>query len=262
MTLPELLVQPYFKLLPFDMASLLSAIVWGEKNFLTPEQYQVFQKTGLLHLLVLSGQNITLLLGFIAGINPLLGKKGKIITTVIVALFYLLAFPNQAPIIRACIMAIISSTALFIEHHTKSVIVLCITGALMLIWQPSWVTSLSFWLSMTATAGIVTLYPWLKRKYKNILPDSFALSISAQVFTTPLLLIAFREVSLLSLPMNILVAWLIEPLMVLGLLLSILGTVSITVGNLVAFVLFGMLHLLNAAVQTGYYFTKYLIIRI
>ena len=264
MNIVDYLVKPFFQYLPTDLAALAAAMVWGQKQHLSSHQYQIWQTTGLLHLLVLSGQNITLLVGFVQVFGKRFDVKFGLIMTIMVALFYLLVFGQEPPIVRASIMAIISALAIFGQTTTPPLLILFLTTILLLIYQPAWLQSLSFQLSIGATAGILGFYPYFQQKYKLRpgLKSMFFISLSAQIFTTPLLLINFRQVSLLTLPLNTVVAFLVEPIMFVGVLLSLTGNWLNFLNPILNLALFGLLYLLNSLVELGYLLSLPFIFRI
>jgi len=252
------LTEPFFRYLPNDLAAIAVAMVWGQKSFLTSQQYQVWKTTGLLHLLVLSGQNITLLVGFLQIFSKQLGLYFQLGITVLVALFYLFVFGAEAPIVRASVMAILSSVTIFSQTVAPPLFLLFLTSLVMLSFRPDWLGSLSFQLSFGATLGIMLFYPRLKQWYKkrfrknNELADMFFVSLSAQTFTTVLLLINFREASLLTLPINTVVAFLVEPIMVVGVLASIIGNLVPFLAPVIFLPLFGLIMILDWLVNLFY----------
>ena len=247
----EWLSAPFEAYLPQDLAALALAMVWGQKSALSPDQYQMFSSTGLLHLLVLSGQNITLLVGFLGVLTKKLGVKVQLLLTIGAALFYLRVFGSEPPIVRASVMAILSALAVFLQAATLPLFLLALTALGMLIYQPEWLGSLSFQLSLAATLGILVFYPYFQNRwrFKSPLSQAFFLSLSAQILTTPLLLVNFRQFSLLTLPVNVVAGLLVEPIMGLGVLLSFVGNSLPLLGPLVALGLFGFLSLLAHLVE-------------
>lgn len=260
----DYLIKQFFQYLPSDLSALAAAMVWGQKQYLSSQQYQVWQTTGLLHLLVLSGQNITLLVGFVQIFSQRLNPKLGLIITMLVASFYLWVFGSEPPIVRASIMAILSSLALFSQTTSPPLYLLGLTVILMLIFQPEWLYSLSFQLSVAATFGIMFFYPRFQARYrfKSELASAFFLSLSAQITTTPLLLFNFRQISLLSLPLNAIVSFLVEPIMFLGVLLSLTGHWLKIISLALSLVFFGLLSVLNWLVNSSYYLSSVFLIRI
>lgn len=250
----DYLIKPFFQYLPSDLSALAAAMVWGQKQFLSSQQYQIWQTTGLLHLLVLSGQNITLLVGFTRIFSKKLGPRFGLLITAAVAGFYLLTFGQEPPIVRASIMAILSSLAIFSQTTSPPLYLLFLSMILMLSVKPDWLQSLSFQLSVASTAGIMLFYPRFQTKYrfKSELASAFFLSLSAQIFTTPLLLFNFRQVSLLALPLNTIVSFLVEPIMFVGVVLSLIGNWLPFFSPLLSLVLFSLLAVLNWLVNVSY----------
>ncbi len=260
----EYLIKPFFQYLPTDLSAIAAAMVWGQKQYLTSTQYQVWRTTGLLHLLVLSGQNITLLVNFLQIFTKRLGLRWQLLITVLVALFYLVIFGTEAPIVRASVMAILSSLVIFEQTTTPPLFLLFLSAGLMLIAKPEWLTSLSFQLSFAATGGILFFYPYFlaKIKFKSAFLKMFFVSLSAQILTTPLLLITFREMSLFTLPINTLVAFLVEPIMLIGVLTSLIGNWLPLLNLVLNLILFGLLGLLNWIVNFCYPLSLWLQLRI
>lgn len=243
----EYLTQPFFKYLPTPLAAIAAAIVWGQKQYLSANQYQAWQVTGLLHLLVLSGQNIMLLVSFGNLLSERLGLKFRLMLTTAIASFYLLAFGGDPPIVRAAIMALLSVLAINWQKTTQSVLLLFISCLIMLILRPDWLGSLSFQLSVAATFGIQVLYPYFLSRYKtrNPLIQAFMIALSAQLATTPLLLINFRRLSLISLPLNVLASFLVEPIMIIGVATSLFGNFVPGITELGSLLLLGLVGILN-----------------
>jgi competence protein ComEC len=191
--------------------------------------------------------------------------------SVAIALFYLLVFGSDPPIVRASIMSILSTLCIVFQAQTLPLFLLLFTACIMLAISPELISSVSFWLSISATAGLITLYPKLliaahKIKLFSKLPteitSTFCSSLAAQIFTIPVLLLVFREISLISLPMNVLLGWMVEPLMFIGVLFSLSGQVLPLIPEMLAFILFGLLKLFLFLVTIGYNIGSNLVIRI
>lgn len=245
------LTKPFFDYLPTDLAELLSAMVWGQKRALSSELYSIFQKTGLLHLLVLSGQNISLVVGFMEIFQGQVGYHIRLIFTILISIFYLIIFIQEPSIVRAGLMSIFSSYVVLRQRNTLPIFIFLLTLIIMLIFNSSWLSSLSFWLSASSTAGILLLYPSLKKKYPGPLLSGFWVSLSAQLFTLPIILLVFRETSLLSLPLNLIVGFLIEPIMFFGIILSLFGNFIPLISLVTSLILFGLLKIVLMIISLG-----------
>ncbi|MFA6005811.1 MAG: ComEC/Rec2 family competence protein [Patescibacteria group bacterium] len=252
--------EPYFKYLPQEEAALLAGIVWGQKTYLTTGSLDLFRQTGLLHLLVLSGQNITLLLAFFDPLTQWVNFRLKLIIVVMVAGFYCIGFSSEPSIVRASVMAIVSSGVIMFERQTPSMYVFLLSEIVLLIYQPMWLWNISFWLSTAATFGIILLYPSLRSK--NYIRNQIGLTFAAQVFTTPIILLNFRQYPLLSILSNLFVTWLIEPIMFFGVILSFAGHIDSFLATVMSYITLGVVRIFILIVQVSYFISSLPILRI
>jgi predicted membrane metal-binding protein len=84
----------------------------------------------------------------------------------------------------------------------------------------------------------------------NYIYEEFRLSASAQMFTAPILFYYFRQISFISPLANILVSWLISPLMIIGILIAMIGTISWQAGFMLSWFAYGYLDFLVNVVDT------------
>ena len=230
--------------LPGDQGSITAALVWGQKQYLTPQLYELFTQAGVLHLAVLSGQNITLVSESVRGICSSLPLKITSVVTILVCLLYLMLLPHDPPIIRAVIMGSIASLSILVGRRTLPLYLLLLSGLIMVIIHSAWMSDLSFLLSISATAGIILLYPWFhvvrKGNLRYYLHSTLATTISAQVGIFPITWLVFRQYAPLSIVSNILLIWLIEPIMLLGIFCTLLAYLLPSAGILIIPPLYGL----------------------
>ncbi|MCR4326188.1 MAG: ComEC/Rec2 family competence protein [Candidatus Roizmanbacteria bacterium] len=214
------------RVLPGDHGSIAAALVWGQKQYLTPELYTLCKQAGVLHLAVLSGQNITLVSECLRALCSSVSSKITSVLTILIGLLYLLLLPHDPPIIRAVIMGSLTSLSILLGRRAIALYLLLVSGVIMITINSSWISDLSFLLSISATGGIILLYPWFKVKHKGhvryYVHSTLATTISAQVGIVPITFLVFREYAPLSILSNILLIWLIEPIMMLGILSTLL----------------------------------------
>ena len=225
------LVEVFIRTLPEPQASLLIGIVLGVKLGLPVDFYQSLKTTGTLHIIVASGMNISLLAGGLLEILSLfLGRKMALVASLLVVFCYCLMAGLEPPIVRAGLMALVLYLAVFLGRETDGLISLILVAMIMLIFDPLLLFDIGFQLSFMATLGLMVLASRLKNAFvllKYLKPVSSDLSetLSAQIFTLPILVISFGHFNPLSLLPNVLTLWLIPFLMVLGLLIGFLGLV-------------------------------------
>jgi competence protein ComEC len=83
----------------------------------------------------------------------------------------------------------------------------------------------------------------------SIIADSLRLTLSAQVFTIPLIFMTFRQISLVSPLTNLLVGWIIAPITVIGMAAAILGWIFLPLGYVFGWVSWVMLEYILIVIQ-------------
>lgn len=221
--------------LPEPHASLMNGILLGMPLKNQWRLYQDLIKVGLVHMIVLSGMNITLLVQLVTSLLFFVSKQIRILVTMIAIVCFTLFVGIQPPIARAAVMGVISLLGLQIGRKVSSWYCLLLSAIVCLIVWPDWVSSLSFYLSYAATSGIILVPKPLSISSNRKKPLSYICkycledlqtSISAQFFTLPLIWYFFGRISFISPVTNLLVSWTIAPIMVLGFIICTLGPIS------------------------------------
>lgn len=222
----KVLDQKITQFLPSPQAELLSGIILGEKKNLPGELRVALRDSSTLHMVVVSGQNLTLLGGVILSLSGLLKKRMAIIISLLAVIFYTLLTGAQVPALRAAIMVILASTALVFGRQKDGVWILGVTGGLMLLINPKWILDLSFQLSFLATIGVVVVAPiFLKhlRSLPELLSQDLAITTAAQLMVIPIIAQNFHQLSVVGFLANILVGWTIPFIMIIGLAATLVG---------------------------------------
>ena len=141
--------------LPEPHASLLNGILFGINLKTTKEFYEQLKIVGLLHLVVLSGINITLLASIVNQTTQFFSKKVSILITILTIIFFVLFVGIQAPILRAAFMGILTFVAYYTGRKNYSLYTLFLSFIFSLLLFPKWLKTISFQLSYAATLGII-----------------------------------------------------------------------------------------------------------
>jgi competence protein ComEC len=214
-------------------------MVLGVKNSLPFEFSNALRKTSTIHMVVVSGQNLTLLSGFILTLASIFGRRKTILLNLGVIVFYAFLTGFQIPVIRAAIMVILASTAQLFDREADSWWILGITGALMLIYNPNWLLSISFQLSFLATIGVVIVAPEVINRLNflpNLIKQDLGVSFAAQALTWPIIAINFNQASLVGLFANALVLWTVPAVMISGAVALLVSLISLPLGALLALI--------------------------
>lgn len=223
-------------LLDDPYAGLLLGMVIGVKEEIPYNYNQALKNTGVVHVVVVSGQNLTLLAGFILGLSQYLGRRKTIWVSVVVVLFYIFLTGFQIPVIRAGIMFFMASLAKLYGREGDGVRLLVLTALVMLIINPLWLLSISFQLSFLATIGVVIVAPEIVKRAKfvpEVLRQDLSVTIAAQIMTAPIIAFYFNQFSLAGLLVNLMVLWTIPFIMIFGALTLIVSLFSLTLASIV-----------------------------
>jgi len=234
-------IQDYLRLnLSEESFPLAQAMILGEKKMLNPDLRDDFSKSGLSHVLAISGLHIMILslISFYFLIFLGLNRRSSFYVLLFFWIFYLflIAFPASAT--RAVLMILSVSIAAHFGRLSNPAQSLSYAAFLMLLINPFLLRdSIGFVLSFGAVFGILFFFPRFEKKYSlfcqqlNYFPrflkkalDAINISLSAQIFIIPFLVWNFKQLSLISIVANLFVIWFI-PLILFFLLAGIFFSV-------------------------------------
>lgn len=214
-----------------DAGALVAGIGIGERSALSPELKENFKTTGLTHLIAVSGGHFSILVGiFIFGIRKLTNNRFVQGGVVFLACCLLVMVVGQEPsVMRAFWMVSSFTLALLLRRNSQGSSGLCLAVLLLLIAMPQWALDYGFLLSVCATAALILLSPvfsdaiarrwtWVPRPLRS----AVAVSFSAQLACTPVLLFLQPKITTYSVIANLIVAPVIAPVTVLALLALVL----------------------------------------
>lgn len=193
-------------------AALITSVSFGYKDELDKDHRELMSSLGISHAISISGLHLVLIYSVL---KLLLGSK----LSLIVALIYVMFSGASAPAIRAYIMIVILNIGNVVKRNYNPLAALSLAGIVLLLIKPYYIYNLGFILSFLATLGIILFNKNLNKKlYKlpNLLRSTIAISISAQLFTFPILILYFNEISLNFIIGNVLIIPFINILVVLG----------------------------------------------
>ncbi len=238
------------RLFPEPHASFLAGLLTGSRKGMPDSVTQAFKQTGLTHIVAISGFNITIIIAIISGALFFLPLKWRFIPSVIAITLFTLFVGASASVVRASIMGILGLLALQTGRIRNARLAILWTAFFMLLWNPKllWYDA-GFQLSFLAVIGLTETAPYLEKwlkKIPNILGvrDALTMTIAAQVFAVPWIILQFGTLSLISPLANILVAPLIPFAMLFGFLGTVISFVIFPLGQLISFVAWGCMELI------------------
>ncbi|MCW2764510.1 MAG: internalization-related competence protein ComEC/Rec2 [Nocardioides sp.] len=223
---------------PADQRALVPALVDGDDTALDDALADDFRDTGLTHLLAVSGTNLTLVVGFLLAAARWSRVRGRwlyVVGACGIAGFVLLA-RTEPSVLRAAVMGTVALFAMGVNGRERGFRALGVAVVVLLLAQPALATSVGFALSVLATTGILVLAPgWrddLARWLPRWLAEAIAVPAAAQLACTPLVAAISGQVSLVAVAANLVVAPVVGPATVLGLVGGLLGLVWDPAGRL------------------------------
>lgn len=235
------------KIIPEPHSSLLGGLVVGAKESLGKDLEEDFRKVGLIHIVVLSGYNITIVAEFIMRIFSFLPYVFRMSFGAISIIFFAIMTGASATIVRASIMALLVVLARATGRVNQITRSLFLAGFIMLLHNPTiLVFDPSFQLSFVATLGLIFLAPKIE-KYFEFIPTKFQLreamtaTISTQIFVLPLILYMMGDFSIVAIPVNLLVLIFIPLTMLFGFLAGMFSFVSTFFVLPLAYITYGLL---------------------
>ncbi len=228
--------------LPEPVSGLGEGMLLGVKEALSDDLETIFRKTGIIHIVVLSGYNIMLVVIFVMYIlGRFLSPKPKFFAGILAVILFALLVGMSASVVRASVMVSILLLTEVAGRRYMMLRALILAGVLMVLVNPFLlVYDIGFQLSFLATLGLILIAPHFEYIFKRVsnflnLRTFFIATVATQIAVLPLLLYQIGEFSLVSVLVNLLVL----PMVPVAMLLTfITGLVSIVFPALVAIVAF------------------------
>ncbi len=227
--------------------SLLFSFVFGGTQLLEENIRQAIKQVGLSHMVAASGLQVGILAYLVSGLPGLARRWPKVLIQIGVVWLYAWVGLFAASVLRAVAMITLSRLAFLWQRKPASIWILIWSGLILCLIWPILVFSPGFQLSFVATLGLllqaksplsqlaVGTIPevrpaqistsWLKR-LQNYCRDASQMSLVAQIWTTPLVLYYFGQLSVWSVVSTTLVSWLALPLFNWGLFLAVATSFS------------------------------------
>ena len=225
---------------PEPAAGFIHGLLLGGSAKLTERLREALTVTGTVHIVALSGFNITIIATFLLFLLRFIGmpRRLQVMVVGLTLTAFVIAVGGQASLIRAAIMGmlVVVAHALGREATVRNSIVLA--AVVMVMVDPFILTDdVGFQLSFLATIGIVIFYPRLE-VYASRIPKLFGvreallLTIAAQLLVVPVVVLYFGRLSFIAPLVNAIVVPVIPFIMLFGALGAVGAFVAAPVGQL------------------------------
>ncbi len=208
--------------MPEPYSSLFGSIVFGSSaSPISPETEENYRKAGVIHLLVASGTQVSILIGVCLSLVRSFNIPlwfGVIFTSIINLLFTIMTGAGSS-IVRATIMGEITMLGLAFEREKDFYTSLALAALVLLIINPLNLFDLGFQLSFAATWALVYIAPVISgklSKFPKLIAEGIAVSAAPVLATTPITFYNFSQISIAAFFTNFLIITWVEVLVVLG----------------------------------------------
>ncbi len=204
-------------------ASFVAGVLYGYRGGLGTLSTD-FNRTGVTHIVAVSGFNITIIASvFAATLLYLLVPRKKAFWIVSFAILLFVLFTGASgSAVRAAVMALLVLLSKQLGRTSRMDNVLILTVALMSLSNPfTLIWDVGFQLSFLSTCGLVYLSPHIQKYFSRVptflnLQESLTATLAAMIFTLPLILFEFGRLSIVAVLVNILVVPVVSFIMAFG----------------------------------------------
>ncbi|MFA5095588.1 MAG: ComEC/Rec2 family competence protein [Candidatus Paceibacterota bacterium] len=227
---------------------LMSGLILGEKSSFNESLKQSFVDTGTIHIVALSGYNVTIVAEWIMKIFSSFPKNIGIGAGIISILLFVLMTGGSSTAVRAGIMATLALFARLIGRNYDVTRALILAGVFMILINPFVLAfDVSFQLSFMATVAVIFFTPKIEKYFLWITPrfqlrDIVSVTCACYIFVLPFILYKMGNLSLVALPANILILPFIPITMVFGFLTGFAGLIWYVFSVPLGFISYLMLH--------------------
>jgi competence protein ComEC len=213
-------------------SSLLGSIVFGSQASPLPDELQDNYRTaGVIHLLVVSGTQVSIILASVLAVCGSFGfsRNIRMMTATLANLMFTVMVGAGPSIVRAAVMCEAALIAKAFERENDFYNSLAISAFVLLALNPLNLFDIGFQLSFMATWALFYVAPAiedrLKERSPKLLANTIAISVAPTITTTPVILYNFGQVSFVSIVSNFLIIPWVEVTVILGFISTLIGSI-------------------------------------
>jgi competence protein ComEC len=221
-----------------DSGALIPGMVLGDTSLQSQTFKNEMRRSGLTHLVAVSGANFAIVSTFILYLMQFLIRRIPLrlaVTALFLIAFISLVRPSPS-VLRAAAMAAVLLLAQGTHRGRDSLPALGFAIGAVIVADPWQVRDPGFALSVLATAGLLLLAPKLVESFSKKIPRPIAIVIaiplSATLFCTPVIVAISGQISLMSILANVLAAPAVAPVTIFGFVAGLISPLAPWVSGL------------------------------
>lgn len=193
-----------------ERRNVVEAIVLGRSNLVGQSLLADFRASGLYHCLAVDGLKVAVIAGAVLAVALLLGigRFAAEVAALAAVAAYALAVGLHPSVVRAALAAALGSLAWLAARQRDRWQALLVGAAVLLAWNPYSLLDAGFQLSFAAVAAIFVVTPRVVRALEGYpvshsLAQLIGVSTACGLATAPVTWLQFRQISLVTVPANV-----------------------------------------------------------
>lgn len=227
---------------------LMGGLILGERSAFDESLRQSFVDTGTIHIVALSGYNVTIVAEWFMKLFVFLPQTFGMSMGILSIFLFVIMTGAGSTAVRAGIMASLALYARASGRNYDVARALLLAGIVMIIFNPFILAyDVSFQLSFIATVALIFFTPkiekyflWVPKRFG--LRDIVSVTSAVYIFVLPFILYKMGNLSLVALPANVLILPFIPFTMLLGFLTGFLGIIHYFLSAPFGYLSYLMLH--------------------
>jgi len=226
--------------LPEPAASFAVGLLVGQRSLMTDEVSAILVAIGLTHIVAVSGYNLTIIVDAVKKSLKKLSRFQILAISLLLIYLFLLITGFSPSIIRATIVSVFGLTAWYFGRQFRPILLIALAAALTGFINPYYVWGdVGWYLSFFAFFGVLILAPLITtRLFGNKKVPLIGLvaieSLSAQIMTTPYIMLIFGRISIVGLLANIIIVPLVPFAMFFSLIAGLAGMIMPQIAGWIA----------------------------
>lgn len=231
---------------PEDVQGYAAALIVGDRSGLSLAEKTTLQQSGIYHTLALSGMHMTVLVSMLSFLRK---SRHRAILGIPLCIGFTLVTGCTPSVVRACVMECCVLLDRALSRESDWATSLSLSGVLLMAENPWCILNWGLQLSFLSVLGIHLLaYPLCKRLMQQRKPhlryrvvgrvlQNLSISLSAVVFTLPLMGLYFGSISLVSPVTNLLTASIVSLCFAMSLPAGLIGIFLPGVGGVMGWII-------------------------
>lgn len=219
--------------IPEPEASLALPVVFGGGQDIDEDITEQFRRTGLTHIMAVSGFNVSLLTALLGIGLYSFGLRRKVVfyITSLLITGYVIMVGAPASAVRAGIMSLVLLLAITIGRLAQLPRTVLLVAVMTLVVNPRLLRDDIGWqLSFLAIFGLIYVFPLIQKLGMKLsqgkgklLIEALAATLAAQIATAPVIIYNFGQFSLIAPLANLLIVWVV-PMLTITMIVSLILT--------------------------------------